>query len=115
MRDYAELVRAMRYCSEHDNCGSRCPRFEDNEDCVGRLTKDAADAIEELCSVLRDIASAAMIYDSEQACEVILRKLRRVGFVDVDEGGLWMLAGDEAHTMDEFMSGQEGDPLDGSL
>ena len=65
MRDHAELVKALRYCTEHDNCGSRCPRFDRNEDCVGELTKDAADAIEELFGIVLTYEAANDMFNPQ--------------------------------------------------
>jgi hypothetical protein len=48
MRDYAKLIKALRYCSEQDNCGSQCPKFDRGEKCRDEIETDAADAIEEL-------------------------------------------------------------------
>ena len=52
MRDYAELVKALRYCSEHDDCGSRCPFFSSTTVCADERAKEAADAIEELLAAV---------------------------------------------------------------
>lgn len=85
MRDYAELVKAIRYCSEHDNCGSRCPRFERNEDCVGQLAKDAADAIEELLAELTTIRKQFPRWTS---VEERLPEIGEIVLAYVDELGL---------------------------
>ena len=49
MRDYAELVKALRCCHLTSGSGcAECPRRLDNNDSCYKLLPDAADAIEEL-------------------------------------------------------------------
>ena len=48
MRDYEKLVKGLKYCFEHDDCGSRCPYFSPTTVCADERAKEAADAIEEL-------------------------------------------------------------------
>lgn len=47
MRDYAELVKDLRYCADLDKECLKCKTFEQH-DCFNKLGADAADAIEEL-------------------------------------------------------------------
>ena len=52
MRDYAELIEALRGCSDAFCKREMCPRFDSTPitayECRDQLDKDAADAIEEL-------------------------------------------------------------------
>jgi len=52
MRDYEKLVKGLRYCFEHDDCGSRCPYFSTTTVCADERAKEAADAIEELLTAV---------------------------------------------------------------
>lgn len=92
MRDYVELVKALRYCSEHDNCGSRCPKFDRGEKCRDEIETEAADAIEELLAVCREIAAFVMHYsdEGEVSAEVLCRKLHKIGVIEKD-GAWWTL------------------------
>ena len=53
MRDYAELVKALRHCADYD-CTPECPRAEIGEGCIRMMKHDAANAIEELSRNLKD-------------------------------------------------------------
>ena len=48
MMNKEKLAKDLRRCRNPDHCGLQCPRFSFAEDCIGKLTTDAADAIEEL-------------------------------------------------------------------
>lgn len=53
MRDYAELVKALRYCSTNDSdtpCNKQCPYYDkrDGYECIWEMMRKTADAIEEL-------------------------------------------------------------------
>ena len=52
MRDFEKLVKKLRYCSKPGNCNLQCPRFSFAEDCIGKLTTEAADAIEKLLAAV---------------------------------------------------------------
>jgi hypothetical protein len=51
MRDYAKLVKDLRYCADLDKDCLTCETFEQH-DCFNKLGADAADAIEELLAEL---------------------------------------------------------------
>ena len=56
MRDYAELVKALRYCGDSDRqgCAKECrygKEHPSNFRCIGFLFADAADAIDELLAL----------------------------------------------------------------
>ena len=94
MRDYAELVKALRCCSKIDarnnGCDS-CPYEYCGEDCQN-LCGYAADAIEELLAECRDVAAFVIHYadDDEVSAEVLCRKLHKIGVVEKD-GAWWTL------------------------
>lgn len=52
LRDFEKLVKKLRYCSKLGNCNLQCPRFSFAEDCLGKLTTDDADSIEELLAAV---------------------------------------------------------------
>ncbi len=94
MADYAELVKALRCCSKIDarnnGCDS-CPYEYCGDDCQN-LCGCAADAIEELLAVCRDVAAFVIHYadDDEVSAEVLCRKLHKIGVVEKD-GAWWEL------------------------
>ena len=92
MRDYVELVKALRYCSEHDNCGSRCPKFDRGEKCRDEIETDAADAIEELLAFAKFVAREAIDTGDNDgvSAEILCRKLNKLGLIETD-GEFWML------------------------
>ena len=92
MRDYVELVKALRYCATADGC-LKCHRKNFLDDCSLIAITDAADAIEELLAVCRDIAAFVIHYadDDEVSAEVLCRKLHKIGVVEKD-GAWWTLA-----------------------
>jgi hypothetical protein len=97
MRDFAELVKALRYCGECDRqgCAEECKYGKEhplNYQCIGFLFADAADAIEELLSVCREIAAFVMHYsdEGEVSAEVLCRKLHKIGVIEKD-GAWWTL------------------------
>ena len=51
MRDYVELVKALRYCATADGC-LKCHRKNFLDDCSLIAITDAADAIEELLAAV---------------------------------------------------------------
>lgn len=57
MERFEQLVKALRCCAENFGCPIECPRYSPADEgvraCVSRLEKDAADAIEELQSEIR--------------------------------------------------------------
>lgn len=55
MRDYAELVKDLRYCADLDKDCLTCKTFEQH-DCFNKLGADAADAIEELQDQIADVS-----------------------------------------------------------
>ena len=90
MRDYAELIKALWLCNEPTNECPKCPRYG-TDNCHG-IFKDAADAIEELLAVCRDVAAFVICYadDDEVSAEVLCRKLHKIGVVEKD-GAWWTL------------------------
>ena len=50
-----KLVKKLRYCSNPGNCNSACPNFSFDGDCIANITKEAADVIEELLSVVEEV------------------------------------------------------------
>lgn len=73
-----ELIKALRYCSEHDGCdyyiAKDCPRENTwvcGADCEQILMRDAADAIERLTDEIdrKDKALQAWVTTLESACE----------------------------------------------
>ena len=95
MRDYAELVKALRTCKMSIPC-TECPFYSNGDspskEC-GTMNDAAADAIEELLAVCRDIAAFVIHYadDDEVSAEVLCRKLHKIGVVEKD-GAWWTLA-----------------------
>ena len=70
MKEYEELIKALRYCSEASNemgC-SECT-VDRTVDCVGKLMRDAADAIERLMAEVdrKDKALQAWVTTWESA------------------------------------------------
>lgn len=58
MKDYSEIVEALRHCANHDLCYNRCRYFALGEadgdySCIDKLNLDAAAAIEELVEEVR--------------------------------------------------------------
>ena len=80
MRDYAELIAGLRDCAKHTCCSAPA------------VTGVAADTIEELLAVCRDIAAFVIHYadDDEVSAEVLCRKLHKIGVVEKD-GAWWAL------------------------
>ena len=68
MRDYEKLVKGLKYCFEHDDCGSRCPYFSPTTVCADERAKEAADAIEELLAAVPKWISVG----ADQKCPVTL-------------------------------------------
>lgn len=74
MRDYAELVKALRNFNAN---------FDSN-----KLTNDAADAIEELLAFAYAVAKMAVnAEEDEVSAEVLCRKLYKFGIIEKD--GVW--------------------------
>ena len=94
MRDYESTSKALRCCRLTSERGcAECPfSLNSNEKCAN-LLPDAADAIEELLAVCRDIATFVIHYadDDEVSAEVLCRKLHKIGVVEKD-GAWWTLA-----------------------
>ena len=93
MRDYAETAKKARYCASEGGDCHGCPS-DGYEPCsIGAVLNDAADAIEELLAVCRDIAAFVIHYadDDEVSAEVLCRKLHKIGVVEKD-GAWWTLA-----------------------
>jgi len=78
MRDYKKTISGLRSFNAN---------YEAN-----KLTNDAADAIEELLAVCRDVAAFVIHYadDDEVSAEVLCRKLHKIGVVEKD-GAWWTL------------------------
>ena len=92
MRDYAETAKKARYCASEGGDCHGCPS-DGYEPCsIGAVLNDAADAIEELLAVCRDIAAFVIHYadDDEVSAEVLCRKLHKIGVVEKD-GAWWAL------------------------
>ena len=66
MRDYAELVKALRACQLNDCC--RC-RYYNLNGCFGKLLQDSAEAIKEL--LLENDALGTNLCE----CDDLLKKL----------------------------------------
>lgn len=68
MRDYEELVKAMRYCSKEEVC-DLCPRYYNGGDgtskCFQTVLSQAADAIEELIVERRGTEEAVKVMQME--------------------------------------------------
>ena len=94
MRDYESTSKALRCCRLTSERGcAECPfSLNSNEKCANLLS-NAADAIEELLAVCRDIATFVIHYadDDEVSAEVLCRKLHKIGVVEKD-GAWWTLA-----------------------
>ena len=74
MRDYEKLVKGLRYCFEHDDCGSRCPYFSTTTVCADERAKEAADAIEELLAafcLLCGICTSPPSAETFNSCEIV--------------------------------------------
>ena len=90
MRDYAEIAHNLRCCGVGVPCDD-CTYQNDITKCAS-LEGQAADAIEELLAVCRDIAAFVIHYadDDEVSAEVLCRKLHKIGVVEKD-GAWWAL------------------------
>ena len=91
MRDYAELVTRLK--QSDDNCNAEC--CECSGECLSsgcNIFSEAADAIEELLAVCREIAAFVMHYsdEGEVSAEVLCRKLHKIGLIEKD-GAWWTL------------------------
>ena len=91
MRDYAEIAHNLRCCGVDVPCDD-CTYQDDKVKC-GSLERQAADAIEELLAVCREIAAFVICYadDDEVSAEVLCRKLHKIGVVEKD-GAWWTLS-----------------------
>lgn len=85
MRDYATILKRLRQYSEN------CVAYKLDADFANAVT-DAADAIEELLAVCREIAAFVMHYsdEGEVSAEVLCRKLHKIGLIEKD-GAWWTL------------------------
>lgn len=85
MRDYATIFKRLRQYSEN------CVAYKLDADFANAVT-DAADAIEELLAVCREIAAFVMHYsdDGEVSAEILCRKLHKIGVIEKD-GAWWTL------------------------
>lgn len=97
MRDYEAVLKQARTCANRKYCdlGGNCEYYDLDVCCQGGekdILKDAADAIEELLAVCRDIAAFVIHYadDDEVSAEVLCRKLHKIGVVEKD-GAWWTL------------------------
>ena len=106
MRDYEKLVKGLKYCFEHDDCGSRCPYFSPTTVCADERAKEAADAIEELLAAvpkwisveerLPDVAEKVLTYNGDFVSEnwlcTVASKVGRVNVWAYSEGFVthWM-------------------------
>ena len=90
MRDYAEIAHNLRCCGVGVPCDD-CTYQNDIAKCAS-LEGQAADAIEELLAVCRDVAAFVICYtdDDEVSAEVLCRKLHKIGVIEKD-GAWWAL------------------------
>lgn len=91
MRDYAELIKDLRESAEwSDRLAVLMGR--DVGDSKAPLMRKAADAIEELLTVCKDIAAFVIRYadDDEVSAEVLCRKLHKIGLIEKDGAWWWL-------------------------
>ena len=84
MRDYDSAVKNLREAAKG--------LLFDAMPYRASVMKDAADAIEELLAVCREIAAFVMHYsdEGEVSAEVLCRKLHKIGVIEKD-GAWWTL------------------------
>ena len=94
MRDYDELVKALRMCKMLIPCNG-CPYYSDGDapskEC-GTMNDAAADAIEELLAFAKFVAREAIDTGDNDgvSAEILCRKLNKLGLIETD-GEFWML------------------------
>lgn len=101
-RDYSELIKALRYCSQNKPCES-CPYYEKHIDnCFPALRMDAADVIEELLAENTKLKASLnwrndMLDIYEQAVDAF----------GVDHQ-LWVFVGEVAELLDDVADYKRG-------
>lgn len=90
MRDYEKLTNVLRTMAEKTRGLSMLTGI--SGDGLPVLFDDAADAIEELLTVCKEIAAFVIHYADEDnvSAEVLCRKLHKIGVVEKD-GAWWAL------------------------
>ena len=84
MRDYRQQVAGLR--------GAAKGLKEINMPRTAKQMEDAADAIEEMLAVCKDVAAFVIHYSDEDnvSAEVLCRKLHKIGLIEKD-GAWWTL------------------------
>ena len=93
MRNHENTAKALRCCRLTSARGcAECPFGLNNNEKCAHLLNDAADAIEELLTVCKEIAAFVIHYADEDnvSAEVLCRKLHKIGVVEKD-GAWWTL------------------------
>ena len=93
MRDYVELVKALRHCIITIPCDG-CPYYTNgnkpSKEC-STMNFAAADAIEELLAFAKFVAREAIDTGDNDgvSAEILCRKLNKLGLIETD-GEFWM-------------------------